>query len=530
MENSVGSLSLNPPVLSLPDTPTTTNLISVVMDKFQGTMSAKETTLNLQKETLQTIVDDMNLMSDKLDALKDTSNWDSASKPFDDPLLKELIGIEIKDPRVNNNSEDLIAINAQLKSAGFKLEPPNAYYFSYIDPNSQQLAHKTFANVDKKWAYSDYLLAKQSPQNYRENDIFYFDDKPGSEGVKTYFSIYPNGVERVVVDAVDFQPFRVPLSQAELSSWNEFGSSIVLSNPYKYPFSDLVGLPVTNSKVTNNIQNLISANNELRSAGMTLGPPNVYYGTGLTSLGSPIQFFDKPPIEVPIDIVPSTDGFYAIVNTAINVGPGTVIKTVQSYLSVSNGVVTRFGGIGSVRIPKSQDELTAWNNFIAFKQSSISSDKIFKDPILLASKNVNSDINANFNMAFVKQVNTTSSPYAYSITAVSPENKSSQPKGTFFYLTDDIKNPKTYYLSSGSGAPTVVPASDISLFIKNPSDGEIQSWRTQYAEKQIQLTQRSTEFQAFLNTTVAEFNTYSDLFTNVLKTIFTSLRDIASRL
>ena len=106
MENSVGSLSLNPPVLSLPDTPTTTNLISVVMDKFQGAMSAKETTLNLQKETLQTIVDDMNLMSDKLDALKDTSNWDSASKPFDDPLLKELIGIEIKDPRVNTIGDD----------------------------------------------------------------------------------------------------------------------------------------------------------------------------------------------------------------------------------------------------------------------------------------------------------------------------------------------------------------------------------------------------------------------------------------
>jgi hypothetical protein len=94
---------------------------------------------------------------------------------------------------------------------------------------------------------------------------------------------------------------------------------------------------------------------------------------------------------------------------------------------------------------------------------------------------------------------------------------------------EDLNNPKTYYLSSGSGTPTVVPASDISLFIKNPSDSEIQSWRTQYAEKQIQLTQRSTEFQAFLNTTVAEFNTYSDLFTNVLKTIFTSLRDIASR-
>jgi hypothetical protein len=133
-------------------------------------------------------------------------------------------------------------------------------------------------------------------------------------------------------------------------------------------------------------------------------------------------------------------------------------------------------------------------------------------------------------MAFVMQANTTSSPYTYSIAAVSPENKSSQPKGTFFYLTDDIKNPKTYYLSSGIGASAVVPAADISLFIKNPSDSEIQSWRTQYAEKQIQLTQRSTEFQAFLNTTVAEFNTYSDLFTNVLKTIFTSLRDIASRL
>jgi hypothetical protein len=132
-------------------------------------------------------------------------------------------------------------------------------------------------------------------------------------------------------------------------------------------------------------------------------------------------------------------------------------------------------------------------------------------------------------MAFVKQGSNTSSPYTYSITAVSPENKSSQPKGTFFYLTDDIKNPKTYYLSSGSGAPSVVPASDISPFIKNPSDIEIQSWRTQYAEKQIQLTQRSTEFQAFLNTTVAEFNTYSDLFTNVLKTIFSSLKDIVSK-
>jgi hypothetical protein len=285
-------------------------------------------------------------------------------------------------------------------------------------------------------------------------------------------------------------------------------------NPYKYPFKDLIGLPITDNNYSQKLTSLINANNELRTAGMTLGSPNIFVAT-TTDFNTSKFVFDNFRFSDG-NSLPTEDGLYFADNP-------------PNYFIIKDGI-NKIVTVESIRTPRSQDELTAWNNFIAFKQSSISFEKLFKDPILLASKNINSDINVNFNMAFVNNPYNTSSPYTYPIIAVSPENISKQANGTYFYLTDDNKNPKTYYFSTGSGSPSVVPASDISLFIKNPSDIEFQSWRTQYAEKQIQLTQRSTEFQAFLNTTVAEFNTYSDLFTNVLKTIFTSLRDIASRL
>ncbi len=509
MTNSVTSSSLNSPVvLSLPVTPNSTDLVSVVMDKFQGSMNAKETTLNLQKETLQTIVDDMNLMSDKLDELKDTSNWDSASKPFNYPF-GTLIGKKATELPDQNQIGELISAYQQLTSAGFSSEPANGFFASSLKESFFKTPVSSVVLDDKspkKTTYEQYTFATAL---FAPEGIYYYDDKPGSVGVKSYYAI----IGRFSYDVENFQEFRVPTSQTELTSWNNFSAANGLANPYIYPFSDLVGMPVSDlyyQKLTS----LMSANDELRNAGMTLGPPNTYYAETNFVDGASITLFDTPPVKVDV-ILPTKDGLYFYENPL-------------TYFVMKDGI-QNFATVNSFRTPSSQDELTAWNNFISFKQSSTSSNIIFNDSVLLGSKNVNANINVNFNMAFVKQANTTSSPYAYSITAVSPENKSIQPKGTFFYLTDDIKNPKTYYLSSGTGAPAVVPAADISLFIKNPSDSEIQSWRTQYAEKQIQLTQRSTEFQAFLNTTVAEFNTYSDLFTNVLKTIFSSLKDIVSK-
>lgn len=524
MANPVNSPSISVPLdVSSAASQDTTGVVPFVMDKFQGLMSAKETTLSLQKETLQTIVDDMNLMSDKLDLLKDTSNWDDPNVnpkkveyPFVDLIGKSVTNIDVK--RIN----ELATTNNQLKSAGFALKDPNLFSFSYTDANQLPVTqNKLYDKPATRELFFEYNINYSNFLNYPEDGLYYYDDKPGFIGTKFFYAI----INHKIVDPSGFQSIRVPATLDELNEWNDFSTSKKLFIPDIYPFKDLVDLLVTDPKVQEKISDIKNANNELKSLGMNLGTPNAYsvtafFNNELSSVRNII--FDKAPQKIEYISNPTQDGIYFYERPFF---PGVI-----DYRVVVNGVASSFvSNVDELRIPTSQDELDAWNKFSFYKKSADSTINTLRDPILLNSKNVNANINVNFNMAFVSQSAGTTSPLTYSISAVSPENKSKQVKDTFFYLTDDTNDPKTYYLSSGSGDPVVVPASKITLFIKNPSDTDIQSWRTQFSEKQIQLTQRSSEFQAFLNTTVAEFNTYSDLFTNILKTIFSSMKDIVSK-
>jgi hypothetical protein len=525
MANPISAPSISLPSNVSPAVSTdTTGVVPFVMDKFQGLMSTKESTLNLQKETLQTIVDDMNLMSDKLDLLKDTTNWDTPNinpkpvkYPFEDLIGKSVTSIQV------NMIDELAKTNNQLKSAGFVLQDPNLFSFNYDDVNQIPVSqNKIYDKPATKNLFYEYNINYSNLLNYPADGLYYYDDKPGFEGTKFYYAI----INQKIVNPVDFQSIRVPATQAELNEWNDFSTSKKLLIPDIYPFNDLVDLRLSDPKVQAKIQDITNANNELKSLGMNLGNPNIFLFSTLVTVNNNVErkllTFNTAPQKINFDFIPTQDGIYFFDKPFF---PGSF-----AYKAVVNGVLfENISNDGEFRIPTSQDELAAWNKFSFYKKSADSTINTLRDPILLNSKNVNANISVNYNMAFVTQSDGTTSPLTYSISAVSPEDKSKQVKDTFFYLTDDIKNPKTYYLSSGSGEPTIVPASKISLFINNPSDTDIQNWRTQFAEKQVQLTQRSTEFQAFLNTTVAEFNTYSDLFTNILKTIFSSMKDIVSK-
>lgn len=370
MGNPVSSPTSNPPsVFSMPDTPTTTNLISVVMDKFQGAMNAKETTLNLQKETLQTIVVDMNFISDKIDSFKNPFIWTDVNSI--DLDIDDSVGLKRSDFNLNSPEVPrLITATQTMIDAGIDFGGPDIYR---------------------------YHLTGDPP------GLFYFDTSPA-----------------------------------------------------------------------------ISVRSGI--AGLSLPLGTIYYDRG--------------------------NNYY------INMDGENIY-----YLSSFEGFA----------VPSSKVELDNWQNFSKYKDALSKTESLLQVADILSRQNINGSLNINYDMAYVKNIGGNTNSLAFPIQAVPPDLKLKQPIGSVFYFSDDISNPKKYFFSKSIGVVDEIPVSDVKPFIFNPSEVEVKSWHTQLAEKQIQLTQRSTEFQAFLNTTVAEFNTYSDLFTNVLKTIFSSLKDIVSK-
>lgn len=223
------------------------------------------------------------------------------------------------------------------------------------------------------------------------------------------------------------------------------------------------------------------------------------------------------------------DSYELMTSPPLNIPPGS--SSFNDFIFWEDKYYYNYDGtnlteVVSVSVPSSKIQLDNWENYISNREALTLTNKYLFDAKILNLKNIDGNISANFN---VVKIDSLTLPYFYSLNVISPDDFLTQPKDTVFYLNNDFGTPKKYYFSNGINPPVLI-AQKVSPVILKPTENDFHSWRTQLAEKQIQLTQRTTEFQAFLNATVAELNTFSDLFTNVLKTIFTSLRDIASRL
>lgn len=134
--------------------------------------------------------------------------------------------------------------------------------------------------------------------------------------------------------------------------------------------------------------------------------------------------------------------------------------------------------------------------------------------------NIYSDIKVDFDRVKVNIPNVTAGDeYFYiPVKSFTPEEAKSLKSGALFSLRSDLSQSKKYYYSTGSGMSIEVNAStQMKFFILKPNAEEIQNWRSQVAEKQIQLTQRSSELQNFLNELIQTYNYTFDAATNIFK-------------
>jgi hypothetical protein len=67
-------------------------------------------------------------------------------------------------------------------------------------------------------------------------------------------------------------------------------------------------------------------------------------------------------------------------------------------------------------------------------------------------------------------------------------------------------------------------------FINNLTDDIKKTLRGEYAEKQILLTQRSTDQTLFVTSITQRYTTFSDMATNLLKTLMNFYNDLARNL
>ena len=89
-----------------------------------------------------------------------------------------------------------------------------------------------------------------------------------------------------------------------------------------------------------------------------------------------------------------------------------------------------------------------------------------------------------------------------------------------FYIDDVTTDGKIYYRLVIDKEP----------FINNMTDDIKKTLRGEYTEKQILLTQRSTDQTAFVNSISQRYTTFSDMATNLLKTLMNFYNDMARNL
>ena len=101
--------------------------------------------------------------------------------------------------------------------------------------------------------------------------------------------------------------------------------------------------------------------------------------------------------------------------------------------------------------------------------------------------------------------------------------------GKFF---QDPKSDKIIYIDNigvdGKAVFSVVSSKE--LIIAQMTDDIKKALRGEYAEKQILLTQRSTDQTAFVTSITQRYTTFSDMASNLLKTLINFYNELARNL
>lgn len=166
----------------------------------------------------------------------------------------------------------------------------------------------------------------------------------------------------------------------------------------------------------------------------------------------------------------------------------------------------------------------------------ISSDDLGKldDPKIFEKykDNLYADLKVNFDQIKINIPNVTQGNkyFSYPVSSVSFEDSKNLNVGVLFTLDTDKSEPKKLFYTTVLGSSIEVNSSDMKLFVLNPSATEVQSWRSQFAEKQIQLTQRSATLQNYLNELIQYYNYTYDAATNLLRAYVSLLSELSRNL
>lgn len=135
-------------------------------------------------------------------------------------------------------------------------------------------------------------------------------------------------------------------------------------------------------------------------------------------------------------------------------------------------------------------------------------------------QNIYANVNVNFDRVRLNIPNVTTGDqyFFFPPKSLFNEDLATVKAGTLYTLSSDTSVPKKYYYSTVSNKKLEVDFNtQMKPFILKPSVEEIQNWRSQIAEKQIQLTQRSSEQQNYLSELVQTHNYAFDAASNLLK-------------
>jgi hypothetical protein len=190
-------------------------------------------------------------------------------------------------------------------------------------------------------------------------------------------------------------------------------------------------------------------------------------------------------------------------------------------------------------VPKTKGELLIWEQYPSILQAFNNTKNILLNESILytpggdkpdLSNVLSAKININANMVMVKDSSGGEIPYSFK--KVSPDDKLIQDIHTVFILSDDTNAPPKYYFSEGNGVVKELnaPLYTVIPFVYNPTTDEVQSWRSQFAEKQVQLTQKSATLQNFLNELIQIYNYTFEAATNLLRAFSSLLSDISRNL
>jgi hypothetical protein len=332
-------------------------------------------------------------------------------------------------------------------------------------------------------------------------------------------------------------------------------------NDLDLDISDQVGL--TPSSPNFNFSKLFSATNKMTEAGFDFGGITNFKVTVTDGNGNGlVKYIDRSNYQVFKE-----NYFINNLQNIVTDPSGSVIKVDRNDGSSIYFFSVGFSSPGfnlfeidkpqGFAIPATNEQLSNWNTFFNLQ---INADILIKktndlllnktvlygipieagdlgkfDDPKIAEKyknNIYADIKVNFDTIKVNISNVTKGDFFfnYPIKSISVDVSATLETGNLYTLDIDKADPKKIFYTTGLGSSVEVKTSEMKLFIKNPSDSEVQSWRSQFAEKQVQLTQKSATLQNFLNELIQIYNYTFEAATNLLRAFSSLLSDISRNL